>query len=367
MKLTAAPDRVTNFHRMLSRKHPARLPMSIGVTGPVLNEIERRLGTRDPVAAFDLDFRFVGVEWTHDAEVWRQAYAELGYMLPTDATIGCFGMTHRTPSLESLGAAWHLREMEHPLACLTEAKQLTQLPWPDLSDPQRDRALAGRIREVHAEGRLAVGACACSCFEHAWYLRGMDNLLIDLLEHNRIGDWLLDWFMHRSIATVVAQVRAGADVIQLGDDIATQRGMMMSADFWREHLRPRLRRIIDAVRANERKHVYVLYHSDGDIRDVIGDLADIGVDILNPVQPECMPVDEVIEEHGHRLAFWGCIGTQTTMPFGTPDDVRAAVASLADHVRRGAAAVVAPTHVLEPDVPWENILALVDAVHETHL
>lgn len=90
--------------------------------------------------------------------------------------------------------------------------------------------------------------------------------------------------------------------------------------------------------------------------------AEIGVDILNPVQPECMPVVEVIAQHKHHLAFWGMIGTQTTMPFGSPDDVRAAVAGCARYVQEGAAVIVASTHVLEPDVPWENIQALVKAM-----
>jgi len=367
MKLMNPVDRMDNFHRMLAHDHPRRLPLHLMVTAPVAEMIEEHTGERDPVSAFDTDFRFVGVEIRHDAEAWQKAFAELGYKLPADASIGHFGITHRAPPRDSLGAAWHLREMEHPLACVTEAKQLSRLPWPGMDEPGRDGMLVERVREAHGEGRVVVGACACTCFEPAWYLRGMDYLLTDLMDQNRIADWLLDWFTHRSIACVRAMCRAGVDVIQLGDDIATQRGMMMSVPFWREHLRPRLKRVIDAVRACQQKPTPVYYHSDGDVRDVIEDLADIGVDILNPVQPECMPIDEVIAKHRNRIAFWGCIGTQSTMPFGSPSDVRQEIERLAAHARQGAAVIIAPTHVLEPDVPWENIVALADAVRTTNI
>jgi uroporphyrinogen decarboxylase len=201
-------------------------------------------------------------------------------------------------------------------------------------------------------------------FEASWYLRGMDNLFADMIEENGIADWLLDWFTEYAIRRALLSVRAGVDIVALGDDVGTQRGMMMSVEFWREHLKPRLKKVIDAVRDAEKEKVYVRYHSDGDIRRIVDDLAEIGVDILNPVQPECMPSGEVISEHKHHLAFWGMIGTQTTMPFGSPDDVRAAVAECAEFAREGAAVIVAPTHVLEPDVPWENIEALVCAVRD---
>ena len=91
------------------------------------------------------------------------------------------------------------------------------------------------------------------------------------------------------------------------------------------------------------------------------DLIEIGVDILNPVQPECMDLEAVADQYQARLAFSGMIGTQTTMPFGTPGDVRAAVARCRSLHENGARLIVAPTHVLEPDVPWENITAFVEA------
>jgi uroporphyrinogen decarboxylase len=106
------------------------------------------------------------------------------------------------------------------------------------------------------------------------------------------------------------------------------------------------------------------YHSDGNIFDIVGDLIDAGVDILNPLQPECLDVDEVHRRYGGRVTFDGAIGTQSTMPFGTPDDVRARVKEVIDKYGRNGGLMIAPTHVLEPEVPLENIDAFFDACRE---
>ena len=104
------------------------------------------------------------------------------------------------------------------------------------------------------------------------------------------------------------------------------------------------------------------YHSDGDISLIIDDLIEVGVTVLNPVQPECLDVHEIQRKYGDQLAFWGTIGTQTVMPFGTPDTVKQTVREMIDLFAPGL--VIATTHVLEPDVPWENILALFEAIEE---
>lgn len=108
--------------------------------------------------------------------------------------------------------------------------------------------------------------------------------------------------------------------------------------------------------------ILIWYHTDGDCRAVIPELTEAGADILNPVQPECMDPVEIKQQFGDRLAFAGTIGIQTTMPFGTPDEIRAIVRERIATVGKGGGLLLAPTHVLEPDVPWENVLAFIEAV-----
>lgn len=354
-----------NFFRMMCRdrdRGPERLPFDLPATPPVLDWIERERGTRDVVQAFGSDFYDCSPRLAGDPVRWRAAYEELGVKFPENAEIEANGFAFALPTGGSTGEAYHFREMLHPLSEVEEVAQLEQLPWPDLNDPEAADGVEERIGDIRQAGKISVAPLECTVFESAWYVRGMDNLFGDLIEGNPVGDWLLDWFTERSICKARIAARAGIDIVALGDDVGTQRGMMMSVDFWREHLRPRLQRVIDSVRAAQQRHVYIRYHSDGDIRPIIDDLAEMGVDILNPVQPECMPVAEVVAQHKHHLAFWGMVGTQTTMPFGSTAEVRAAVEECAHFAREGSVVVVAPTHVLEPDVPWENIRAFVDAV-----
>jgi uroporphyrinogen decarboxylase len=110
--------------------------------------------------------------------------------------------------------------------------------------------------------------------------------------------------------------------------------------------------------------VRIWYHSDGNIAEIIPELIEIGVDILNPVQPECMDLVRLKQDFGDRLVFDGTIGTQSTMPFGTPEDVRTVVRDRIAKLGGDGALILSPTHVLEPEVPIENIRAFFDAAAE---
>jgi uroporphyrinogen decarboxylase len=107
--------------------------------------------------------------------------------------------------------------------------------------------------------------------------------------------------------------------------------------------------------------ILISYHSCGYVEPFIEDLIDAGVDILNPVQPECMDFRSIHEKYGSRISFNGTIGTQRIMPFGTPDDVRAEVTRNLQIAGKKGELFCCPTHMVEPEVPWENIEAYVDA------
>lgn len=347
---------------MMNGQCPERLPFDLPTTSPVEAMILRRTGDRSAVA-FDTDFRGLGASYPgDDSGAWRSALEAAGFRFPENASVGGFGMSCVRPPLETLGEAVHLTEMLHPLEVIETVDQLLRLPWPDTSDPVHYTGLQQGCADIHAAGKVAVGCQECTVFEHAWYLRGMDNVFCDWAEENPVSDWLLDYFTERSINVCRAFALAGCDVIRLGDDVGMQDRLLISKDTWKERLKPRLKRVIDAIRdASGDRKVWVQYHSDGDVTPLIEDLIGIGVDILNPVQPECMDLEKIAGEFQCRLAFSGMIGTQTTMPFGTPADVCEAVARCRRLHEGGARVIVSPTHVLEPDVTWENIIAFVDA------
>jgi len=94
------------------------------------------------------------------------------------------------------------------------------------------------------------------------------------------------------------------------------------------------------------------------------DLIESGMTILNPLQPECTDPEKLKLQYGDTIAFWGAVGTQTVFPFGTPDEMRSTIKWLIETVGKGGGLLLAPTHVLEPDVPWENIVAFAEAIEE---
>lgn len=352
-----------NFLGMMGGGAWEWLPFDLPMTPPVEEELFRRKGTRSAVEAFDTDF--CGV-WPHHPgrrEAWAEAHRSLGWEFGEDVRIGDEGYAERVPPAGSTGSAWHLTEMLHPLSRVTSVEQLASLPWRDPDDLSPYQGLAAQVEEVHARGKVAVFHCECTVFEHSWYARGMDCLFEDLVDGTVIAEWLLDHFARQSATAVREAALAGVDLIRLGDDVGTQHGMMMSVAQWRETLAGKLADVVrSAKEARPQNPPLIQYHSDGDVSAIVEDLIAMGIDLLNPVQPECMDLDEAASRWKDRLGFSGMIGTQTTMPFGTPDDVRAAVQKVRGWADRGARVICAPTHVLEPDVPWPNIEAFIEAV-----
>jgi uroporphyrinogen decarboxylase len=121
--------------------------------------------------------------------------------------------------------------------------------------------------------------------------------------------------------------------------------------------------IIRACRAVN-PELKIFYHSDGYIEPIIPDLIEIGVDVLNPVQPDSMDPAKLKAKYGDRLAFWGTVGTPTLWAWGTPADIRAEVRERIETVGRGGGLIISPAYDLEPEVPWQNVLAFFEAVDE---
>jgi uroporphyrinogen decarboxylase len=150
--------------------------------------------------------------------------------------------------------------------------------------------------------------------------------------------------------------RAGVDIVLVGDDVAGQHGLLMRLETWREFLKPRLAATVRAVKQASAR-TFVCYHSDGNVEPVIPDLIEIGIDILNPVQPECLDPAGIKRRFGDRLSFWGTVSVQRTMPFGQPGEVAEEVRARVREVGCGGGLILSPAHVLGPETPWENVVA----------
>jgi uroporphyrinogen-III decarboxylase len=158
-------------------------------------------------------------------------------------------------------------------------------------------------------------------------------------------------------------VALGAEVIVMGDDAAHHGGPLISPAMWRRFFRPRMARFIAELKAINR-NVKVAYHSDGVIYPIIPDLIEIGVDVLNPIQPACMDPVRLKREFGDRLCFWGSIDEQHTLPFGAPEDVRREVLTRMETLGQGGGLILGPTHHVQLDTPMENFWAMIDTIQK---
>lgn len=337
----------------LNRRVPDRVPKHAQFTPFQLEQVRQRTGRHDPADAFGFEVRFVNF---HPPREKPDFSRYLPADLPPGTTSDEWGLT------EKPGTFYHFTEYVYPMAGLTSVSELDDWPFPDYTPAYRFEGIPQQIAAWHDQGYYVTGSVG-HIFETAWYIRSMDELFVDLRYNQPFARRLLDEITDRREYMAVQYARAGVDGLHIGDDVATQRGMMMSPETWREWFKPRWARVIAAAKA-VKPDLIVTYHSDGDVWAIIPELAEIGIDVLNPVQPECLDVARVKRAYGDRLAFWGGMGIQTTMPFGAPADVRAEVKRLIETLGAGGGFLIAPTHVLEPDVPWENIVAFFEAVEE---
>jgi len=148
------------------------------------------------------------------------------------------------------------------------------------------------------------------------------------------------------------------DVVLVGDDLATQRGPLLSLEMYRKYVKPRQKRLYEAIKKHTR--AFLFYHSCGAVTPFLEDLVEIGVDILNPVQVNASGMDPGwLKKHfGDVLSFWGGIDTQQILPYGTPDAVREEVRRRVDELAPGGGYVLCTVHHIQSDVPAENIVAM---------
>ncbi len=260
--------------------------------------------------------------------------------------------------LEVPGGFFHFTSYVSPLRNAKRFGEIESFPYPNVRG-YSGAHMADEVLAAHGRGRVA-GCWIGHMYEDSWQIRGYEEFLADMIDRPEWCEFILDRVMARNLDMARFAAHAGVDWIKTGDDVASQRAMMFSPDMWRRFMKPRWAEVFAAAR-RIKPDIEIWYHSDGAIEPVIPELIEIGVTILNPVQPECLDMIALKRRFGDKLVFDGTIGTQTTMPFGTPDDVRRVVAERMDTLGGDGALILSPTHVLEPEVPLENIRAFVEA------
>ena len=267
-------------------------------------------------------------------------------------------------------AHWQYRpentDHRNPLAKARSLEDLQDFPYPDLSVPYSVDGLSKQVEDLHARG-LAVGGnlphLGGELFEAAWRLRGLENFLIDLIERPDWAHYVLDRLSDLARRNAETLARSGIDVLSLDDDIGMPVSMMISPTTWRTFFKPRLGGIIQAARTIK-PDLRVLYHSDGFFEPIIGDFIEIGVNAINPVQPDHMDAVRIRQKYGTDIAFWGTIGTQAAFSFNSPEQIRHEVKERLETLGRAAIVLCPAYDIDEPDIPRENVAAFVEAVQD---
>ena len=201
-----------------------------------------------------------------------------------------------------------------------------------------------------------------SHFEKAYSARGFENYLADLGGHWNFAKKLLDTIIDKNLVMLENILSLEEiDGVLLGSDWGSQRGLLMSPQTWEELIRPGEQKEYDLIHAYG-KDVWV--HSCGCIEAIIPSLVEIGLDVLNPVQPEAMDIERLKQDYGDKLAFWGGISTQQTLPYGTPDEVREETRQVTKLMAKNGGYILSPAQSIQDDVPLENIIAMLEVARE---
>ena len=255
-----------------------------------------------------------------------------------------------------------------PLAGLS-LRQIRDYPFPKGDDPSRFANIRAAAVELKRNTPYAiVSGISGVVYEICWYMRGLESLFMDMLDHPAILEAIIDrtlefwlgWF--RLFLDEVGDV---VDVIMIGDDLAGQDGPLFPPRIYRSIVKPRQKRLVQYIKSRSKAKIW--YHSCGSVIEYIPDLLDNGIDILNPVQVSARGMDprRLKATYGDKLVFWGGgIDSQHILPRATPEVVRNHVRRNVEALKPGGGYIFNNVHNIQADVPPENVVAMFDAALE---
>jgi uroporphyrinogen decarboxylase len=336
----------------LAHEPADRLPVDGSFHNEVWRALEAHFETADHEAileALGIDLRPVGMG-SSDAFRARATHTRHGWrIVHPDGTLEDEWGVHVRYDRQGR----YYRFAHQPLA----ETPLEEYTFPDLDAPGRFPPPAPGPRSPYA--RVAG---ISNLFKGCWHLRGLDRWMMDLLVNVDYAEALLDRMLAWSLALVRRLAGQRVDILGLIGDISMQQGMMISPTVWRALFKQREAQLVAEARRLGIPHVY--FHSDGNPSAILDDLVEIGIDMVDPVQPECVDPAALRRRYGNRLTLHGTISSQHTLPFGSPGDVRTEVEERIRTCGASGGLIIAPNNVVQPDVPLENLLTMYATVQD---
>ena len=283
-----------------------------------------------------------------------------------EAFVDEWGITQHRPYPDGL----YFTAVRHPLEGEISVDDVARYPWPDTGDPRRIAGLHDLAATYQGDGRaVMIKGVLAGIFEMAQRMRGMAPLMMDMASDEALAGALLDKMVELKLKfweMALPQLRDVVDVISEADDYGTQVSQLISPRMFRRLMKPRLAILFDRIHelAPDAK---LFFHSCGNVRPLLPDFIELGVDILNPVHVRATGMDpvELKRDFGRDIVFWGGgVDTQDVLPHGTPAEVRDDVRRNIEALAPGGGFVFNTVHNIQADVPPENIVAMVEALHE---
>ncbi len=344
----------------LNHEAPDRCPMQVSFTPEFADRLRQDLDIKGMKAhnphgggnTYELELA-IGEDLLLTSVGWANSYYQAGDTYSDEWGIHWRSAPYTTP----FGTGSYTEMTSHPLA---DEKALPAYRAPDPNRPELYEE-ASRVIRHYKDEYWIVGVTVTTIFETAWALRGYDQMLVDFVSDPDLADAILDIPYQYHLTAAKKLVEMGVDMIWTGDDVGMQTGMLISPRTWRRFFKPRMGSFIAALKAIN-PQVKVAYHSDGNIQAIIPDLIEIGLDVLNPIQPACMDPAVLKQKYGENLCFWGSMDEQYTLPFGSPEAVRDEVIMRLNTLGKNGGLILGPTHHVQLDTPLENFWAMVSTI-----
>ncbi len=372
----------------LQHREPDRVPFDLGgtmVSGiniKALRRLRRHLGLAGEPEVHD---QVTQMARTGEdvARLLKTDVANAGPRPPSQPgparDLGLVGEHYRL--IDEFGIGWQMpRAGGHyydlylsPLANAESVQDVERHPWPDPLDPARFEGLRERVDEiVLGEQRgVVVGRMSSGMWEHAMWLRGFEQFFVDMIQNEKLVHAIMSQLLELKMqywGRVLELLDEHVLVISTADDLGTQEGLLVSLEMYRRLIWPYHRRLFEFLKREARTEIHIFFHNDGAIYETIPLLIEAGIDILNPCQVSCRGMDDTAKikrEFGRDLVIWGgSCDTQRVLPFGTPEEVRDETRRRIEDLAPGGGFVFAPIHVVQGEVPPENVMAWWETLQE---
>ncbi len=280
-----------------------------------------------------------------------------GYYRDEETYTTEWGITWKKfPYITKFGTGYYTEIVGFPLA---SDEYFNSFKTPDIDN--LDYSSGKKIIEKFGKDYSICCDLQCSLFEGYKYLRGISKAFEDLLTAPEKVSFIIDKLIDYHSKIGLQLIDMGADIIWLGDDLGSQNTMLMSPEIFRKVIKPKMAKIIDIFK-NRNKNIKIAFHTDGFVIPVIDDLIEVGVEILNPIQPESMNPVEIKKRWNKKLCLWGSVSVQSVLPFGSREEVEKNIKERLKTLAPGGGFIIGPTHNIQIDTPQENVLAFFETV-----